>query len=114
MFTELSNENGHRIYIVPNNAQNISKMYAASDMALFLNDPSGMDELTQCFAYGVVPVSRDGKGIDDYNPVQETGNAFAFTDENKWSCFAALVRAVETYKFPYDWRTIQRHCMETK
>jgi glycogen synthase len=51
--------------------------------------------------------------LEDYNPVQESGNAFIFTVENHWKCFASLVRALETFRFPYDWRTIQRHAMDT-
>lgn len=113
LFTKLSKENNHRLTIVLNEDTALRKMYAASDMALFLSDPSGMPELSQCLAYGVVPISPTNERITDYNPVQESGNAFVYNDASVWSVYAAIVRAVETSRFPFDWRTIQRNGMES-
>ncbi|ALM09963.1 MAG TPA: hypothetical protein DEB30_02870 [Candidatus Peribacter riflensis] len=113
LFTGLAKERGHRIAILPNDDDSIRKMLAASDIALFLTDPCALPELTTCLQYGVVPVAPECKGLEDYNPVQETGNAFLAGAETPWLIFAALVRALETFKFPFDWRTIQRHGMES-
>ena len=119
MFTMLGKKHGHRIHIVPAREEGIAQMYAAADMALFTAEPGNLKELQRCLAYGVVPVAPETDRtvgtmlLEDYNPVQETGNAFLFAKPDPWHCFAALVRAVETYRFPYDWRTIQRHCLET-
>ncbi|OIO54146.1 hypothetical protein AUJ46_03960 [Candidatus Peregrinibacteria bacterium CG1_02_54_53] len=113
LFTELARERGHRIAIIPNEDDNLRKMLAASDIAFFLADPDSMPELTSCLQYGVVPIAPACKALNDYNPVQETGNAFLAPDETSWLLFASLVRALETFKFPFDWRTIQRHGMET-
>ena len=82
--------------------------------ALFLSNPTAHEELAHCLQYGVVPIAPEVKELDDYNPVQETGNSFLFEQPTVWNAFAALVRAIETYKFPFDWRTIQRHGMESK
>jgi starch synthase len=57
---------------------------------------------------GVIPISMNRPGIKDYNPNKETGNGFVYKKEDSWSIFAALVRAVETFKFPYDWKHIVR------
>ncbi len=113
LFTELEKERRHRLAIIPNAEENIRKMYAASDLALFVADPSDRDELQHCLQYGVVPVAPECKTLEDYNPVQETGDSFLFQEASSaWPVFAAIVRALETFKFPFDWRTIQRHGME--
>jgi len=88
-------------------------MYFASDMALFLSEGTPAADIQHCLAMGAVPVSPEHKLLDDYNPVQETGNAFTYSMLTKWHCFGALVRAVETHKFPFDWKTIQRHGIES-
>lgn len=114
MLTTLAKEHSHRIAIVPNEDEAIRKMYAASDMALFLSNPKGTPELAHALAYGAVPLAPSTSGIDDYNPNQESGVAFVYDKMTVWHAFAAAVRALETYKFPFDWRTIQKHGMEGK
>ena len=37
---------------------------------------------------------------------------FMFEKITVWHAFAAVVRALETYRFPFDWKTIQKHCMQ--
>jgi glycogen synthase len=113
LFTGLAEEQGHRVHIVPDKDESIADMYAAADMALFLSTELPTRELSLCLMNGVVPVSPSHVHLHDYNPVQETGNAFLFDGLTKWLCFAALVRAAETFKFPFDWRTIQKHCIES-
>ncbi|MDD4628828.1 MAG: hypothetical protein PHE68_05575 [Candidatus Peribacteraceae bacterium] len=112
IFTKLATERGHRLAILPHDEGSIRKMYAASDMALFLTAPAETEEMKYCLTYGVVPIAPEGKPLEDYNPVQETGDSFLFSQLTAWHCFAAIVRAMETYKFPFDWRTIERHGME--
>jgi starch synthase len=116
LFTALQKEHGHRIAILPAGEASLHAMIASSDMALFLSDVSKTPETEICLQYGVVPVAPEGEILENYDPVQERGNAFTFAEfetpeQTAWSAFAALSRALETYKFPYDWRTIQRQCM---
>jgi len=111
LFTKLSKEHAHRIRIIQNSDEQVMSMLMASDIALFFSKPTD-GELKMCLSCGVVPISMASSVLDDYNPVQETGNAFVYDKANVWQCFAALARATETFKFPYDWRTIQRHCLE--
>lgn len=111
--TELTEKHPHRIAIIPNDEIAIRKMYAAADMALYFSDPSDGKQLPLSMSYGVIPIAPKTKALADYNPVQESGNSFLYGETDVWNCFAALVRAVETHKFPFDWRTIQRHCMES-
>ncbi len=109
--TKLAKDYEHRIHIVSAKEEEIRKMYAASDMALFLSDPSSMPELKHCLAYGVVPIALTNDALENYNAIQERGNSFLFEQATVWHAFAAIVRALETYKFPFDWRTIQTHCI---
>lgn len=113
MLTTLAKANAHRVAIIPNDPAMIAKMYAASDMALFLCQSTDKPELIQSLQYGTVPVSPAGLHVHDYNPNQESGNAFVYQKENPWHCYGAVVRALETFKFPYDWRTIQKECMSS-
>lgn len=114
IFTKLAADQNHRVHIVADTERDVHQMLAATDMALFLTDASEQEDLLHCLRYGVVPVASTGTlHLNDYDPVQETGNAFLFEGSTSWGIFAAFVRAAETYKFPFDWRTIQRHAMET-
>lgn len=112
LFTKLAKDHSHRVHIVQNSEAGMHKMMAAADMGLFLANGSTKD-IAQCLAFGVVPIAPMQEGLSDYDPVQETGNAFTFENPTVWHVYASLVRACETYKFPFDWRTIQKHCMET-
>jgi starch synthase len=112
LFTKLSKEYSHRIAIVQDEHAALSKMFAASDMALFLTDPTDTPELAYCLGYGTVPVSAACAGLVNYDPNQEKGDSFLYEKQNVWHAFGAIVRALETYRFPFDWRTIQRHGME--
>lgn len=112
LITKAADEHDHCIHIVKDEDTEKRKMYAAADMALFFADPSDAEELEHCLQYGTVPVSPKASALKNYNPVQESGESFIFDGETHWHCFAAIVRAVETHRFPFDWRTIQRHCME--
>lgn len=113
IFTKLTKEKSHRISIIKDDDEGRRKMYAAADMALFLTEPSKLTELQDALNYGVVPIAPTSKALKNYNPIQENGNSFLYDQLTQWHCFAATVRALETQCFPFDWRTIQRNCMES-
>lgn len=113
LFTKLAKIYSHRIAIMADDETNMRKMLAGSDIAMFFGESNEEEELENVLRYGVVPVSLPHAIIENYNPVQESGNAFVYEQANSWHCFASLVRALETFKFPYDWRNIQRHAMES-
>jgi glycogen synthase len=112
LFTKLSKAHGHRVAIVPDDETHMRKILAGSDMALFFADQN-KEELENALRYGAIPIAPPSPLLDNYNPVQESGNAFIYQESTMWQCFGSLVRALETFKFPYDWRTIQRHAMES-
>ncbi|MCF7844552.1 MAG: hypothetical protein K9M03_01860 [Kiritimatiellales bacterium] len=113
LFTKLAKENSHRIAIIPDKEEAVHAMYAAADAALYFADPAELKELHESLRFGVVPITPDCKDLDAYDPIQESGCAFTYEELNVWHCFAAIVRALETQKFPFDWRTVQRYCMES-
>ena len=113
LFTKLSADAAHRIAIIPDDETSVRKMLAGSDIALFFADHDDEGMLENCLRYGTVPVSLQKSELDNYNPVQESGNSFVYENATQWQCYGALVRALETFKFPYDWRTIQRHAIES-
>lgn len=117
LFTELQKEHGHRIAILPASEASVHKILAASDIAVFLAGVDNSPEVQACLSYGVIPVAPETSSLENYDPVQERGTGFLYApgktaDQTAWSAFAALARALETFKFPFDWRTIQRQCME--
>ena len=113
MCLELAKKHSHRIAVVSDDEVSMRKLLAGSDMAIFFSQSDEDSELENALRYGAIPVSMPQPILENYNPVQESGNAFVFEEPTVWQCFAAVVRAVETFKFPYDWRTIQRHAMDT-
>ncbi len=111
MFSHLVAQESHRIAMVPPEDKAMRKMYAAADMALFLVEPTNTPELSLCLHYGVIPIAPLTDALENYNPNQERGCAFLYDSPSPWKCFAALVRALETYRLPFDWRVIQKEAM---
>ncbi|MFA6992665.1 MAG: hypothetical protein WC269_05335 [Candidatus Gracilibacteria bacterium] len=92
------------VVILPYDRLNRKELLAASDMALCFP----FSDVEEMIINGVIPISSVRPGIADYNPNCETGNSFIYKKEDPWHIFAALVRARETFKFPYDWAHIVR------
>lgn len=111
IFSRLREQESHRITIIENSADAISRMYAAADMALFCSAAEETEELRLCLRHGVIPIAPALDMLENYNPNQERGCAFLYESPSPWQCFAALVRALETYRFPFDWRAIQKEAM---
>lgn len=80
-----------------------------ANLVILLNE--NFDKVKEAWENGVVPITQKlDSSILDYNPNTESGNAFVFQNANQWEIYAAVVRALETYKFPYDWKFIVRSC----
>ena len=47
------------------------------------------------------------KGAENYDAVAEKGNAFLFPKMDAWYIYGSLVRAIENFVFPYDWKNIK-------
>lgn len=111
-FTELAKEFPKRVVIVSDNDGNKRKIYAASDIFLSTaNSEECKEELEKAARYGVIPISPENELVLDYDGSKEIGNAFVYKENSPWNFFAALIRALENFKFPYDWKTIQENAM---
>ena len=85
----------------------IDRLLMAADMAIVFHEQHELIKLMM--NYGIVIVAQDKSPLlENYKPNEETGNSFLFKKKDLWSVFAALVRALETHKFPYDWNHIIR------
>ncbi len=92
------------VYSVEYTRDNREKLLSAADMTVSFD----FNDVEEMLVHGAIPISLERSEIADYNPNRETGNAFLYKKRDKWSAFAAMVRACETYKFPYDWKNIVR------
>src|SRR5579872_2483133 len=87
-------------------------IYAGSDMFLMPSrfEPCGLGQLI-AMRYGSVPIVHSVGGLADtvqeYDPRTGGGNGFSFTNYDPWELFAAIVRALELYRFKDVWRTLQ-------
>lgn len=97
------------VIILPYSRSNRNALLEASDMALGFE----FNDVEEMLLNGVIPISSVRSEIADYNPNRETGNSFVYRSDDPWGIFAALVRARETFKFPYDWKHIVRQGLES-
>lgn len=82
----------------------------AADFALIWDS-----DINSVSKHGCVPIAKaNGDETVDYNPLLEKGNGFYYKDINKWEIFAAIVRACETYQFPYDWENLIKGILGSK
>lgn len=98
------------------NTELAQRIYAGSDMFLMPSrfEPCGLGQMI-AMRYGSVPIVRAVGGLADtvqeYDPRTGEGNGFTFTNYDPWEFFAAIVRALELFRFRDIWRTLQKHGM---
>jgi len=98
------------------NTELAQMIYAGSDMFLMPSrfEPCGLGQLI-AMRYGSVPIVRSVGGLADtvqeYNPSTGEGNGFTFANYDPWELFAAIVRALELFRFKDVWRTLQQRGM---
>lgn len=91
-------------------------IYAGSDMFLMPSrfEPCGLSQLI-AMRYGSIPIVHSVGGLADtvqeYDPRNHQGNGFTFNNYDPWELFAAIVRALELYRFTDIWRTLQQRGM---
>lgn len=94
------------------NASLTHKIHAGADMYLMPSrvEPCGTSQL-MAMRYGSVPIVRATGGladtVQDFDPRTGQGNGFAFENYTRWALFAAIVRALENYKYQEVWRELQ-------
>ncbi len=77
-------------------------------------EPCGIVQL-EAMRYGAIPIVRATGGLKDtvenFNPRENTGTGFVFTDYAPWPLFAKLVQAHELYQQPKVWTALQKRAM---
>ncbi len=87
------------------------RIYAASDLFLMPSrfEPCGSSQMI-AMRYGSVPVVRSTGGLADtvreFDPRTGEGNGFTFEKYSGMMLFAAIVRALETYRYRDSWRSL--------
>jgi starch synthase len=99
------------------NAALASRIYAGSDMFLMpsRSEPCGTSQMI-AMRYGSIPIVRATGGladtVQDVDPASDQGTGFVFRAYDRWMLFAAIVRAIETYRRPEVWRQLQVRAMK--
>ena len=85
-----------------------------ADMVLIVGEMESKNKIQTLIKQGAVPVLSSSHAAEmeliAFNPVEEKGVSFIFNETYHWDIFAAIVRALETYNFPYDWKNIVTGC----
>jgi starch synthase len=95
------------------NTELAQRIYAGSDMFLMPSrfEPCGLGQLI-AMRYGSIPIVHAVGGLADtvqeYDPHTGEGNGFTFVNYDPWEFFAAIVRALELYRFKDLWRRLQQ------
>jgi starch synthase len=78
-------------------------------------EPCGTSQMI-AMRYGSVPIVRATGGLADtvqnVDPNTGQGNGFVFTRYDRWTLFATIVRAVETYRHRGVWQQLQKRGMQ--
>ena len=99
------------------NAALTQKIHAGADMYLMPSrvEPCGTGQMV-AMHYGSVPIVRATGGladtVQDYDPRTGKGNGFVFEPHDRWALFAAIVRALESFKYQNDWCALQKANMQ--
>ncbi len=94
-----------------------ARIYAGSDLFLMPSrfEPCGLGQMI-AMRYGTIPVVRKTGGladtVQDYDPSAKVGTGFVFSTYDSFACFAAIVRALETYKHPTAWKRLIVNAMK--
>lgn len=98
------------------NAEISSMIYAGSDMLLMPSrfEPCGLTQML-AMRYGCIPIVHQTGGLADtvqeFDPKTNTGNGFSFAQYDPFQLFAAVIRAIECYKYPESWQDLMQRAM---
>ncbi|MBT6068608.1 hypothetical protein HOG48_02530 [Candidatus Peregrinibacteria bacterium] len=103
-----STKNDHKIknsYHVDD--KELDKFFTFAHMVLFLSEKTPKNMVKEAVAHDAVPIICDSTSfLEDYDGPGEKGSCFKFKEPNSWSMYASIVRALENFGFPYDWKNI--------
>ncbi|MDX9970502.1 MAG: hypothetical protein RBS56_01175 [Candidatus Gracilibacteria bacterium] len=90
------------------NLGNREMVLEASDLIIAYD----FNDLEEVFMQGCVPICKEREGAQNYNAQEESGNSFIIKNDSVYGLFEATVRAIETFKFPWDFKHIVRTGMK--
>ncbi|MBI4093300.1 MAG: glycogen synthase [Candidatus Kerfeldbacteria bacterium] len=94
-----------------------SRVYAGSDMFLMPSryEPSGISQLIS-LRYGSIPIVHKTGGlsdtVEDFDPRSGHGTGFVFSRYTREDLLIAIVRALETFKYPQTWEHLTWQAMQ--
>ena len=100
-----------KIIWLPFNQDLETSIYAASDIFILPSnhEPCGINQLI-AMRYGSIPVVREIGGLYDtvknFNPSTGRGLGFTFKSDELLDFYGALIRALETYRYPLIWEQL--------
>ena len=92
------------------------QIIAGSDMLLMPSrfEPCGLTQML-AMRYGCPPIVHQTGGLADtvqeFDPMLNTGNGFCFQRYEPFQSFAAVVRALEAYRFTESWNDLMQRAM---
>lgn len=98
------------------NASLAQKIYAGSDMFLMPSrfEPCGLGQMI-ALRYGSIPIVRATGGladtVRDFDPTTGEGNGFSFKPYDSMALYAAIVRAIENYRYRNTWQQLTIRAM---
>ncbi len=96
---------------LPFNQEIETSVYAASDIFILPSnhEPCGINQLI-AMRYGSIPVVREIGGLYDtvknFSPSSGRGLGFTFKSDELLDFYGALIRALETYRYPLIWEQL--------
>lgn len=103
-------------YFMTFNSPIAQKIYGGSDLFLMPSrfEPCGLGQMI-AMRYGSIPVVRQTGGladtVKDFDPRTQSGNGFTFAEYEPLALYGAIVRALETYKYPDVWHNLMTRDM---
>lgn len=95
----------HNTYRV--SKKDAEKFFTFAHMVLFPSKKPSKTLIKAAVAHSAVPItSVEVDFLKNYTGPTENGNSFKFQEPSSWGMYAAIVRALENFGFPYDWKNI--------
>lgn len=117
-FRELADENPDKVAGHFTFDESLPRLLLGSADAILIPskfEPSGLTQM-EAMRYGVVPIVRKTGGladsVTDYDAANQTGMGFMFGPFDNYAFYGAIIRALETYKYPKLWESIQKRAMK--
>ncbi len=95
------------------NLSNLKNVKGGFDIVLFGWDKKGKVKEVVAEVKAVPVLMKGVKGFTDYVPQKEQGNSFKYKKNTSFHQLEALIKAIECFKYPYDWSNVKSACLDT-